>query len=41
MLYAACSRWALRAMSVRWRDTPAGEALLVHWRLPPPQPAKR
>jgi hypothetical protein len=27
---------ALRETSVKWRELPAGEALRVHWRLPPP-----
>jgi hypothetical protein len=27
---------ALRATSVRWRDLRPGDALKVHWRLPPP-----
>jgi hypothetical protein len=27
---------ALRETSVKWRDLRAGEALTVHWRLPPP-----
>jgi len=28
---------ALRDTSVRWRDTPVGDALVVRWRLPPPR----
>jgi hypothetical protein len=31
---------ALRETSVRWRDLPAGDALRVQWRLPPPRPVK-
>ncbi len=38
-LERACQ--ALRDMSVRWRDTPTGAALLVHWRLPPPAAKKK
>ena len=34
-LQRACA--ALRETSVRWRDTPVGDALRVHWRLPPPK----
>ena len=37
-LQRACR--ALRETSVRWRDTPVGDALLVHWQLPPPRAKK-